>query len=65
MPTRVPALERLEPRDVPAHLYAVGTDPVRVMLCALHQHDAPVIDTDAEGLLRSHKATGSVLIAVR
>src|SRR5437763_5719790 len=27
MPTRSPALERLEPRDVPAHLYAVGTDP--------------------------------------
>src|SRR5438477_128943 len=27
MPTRSPALDRLAPRDVPAHLYAVGTDP--------------------------------------
>src|SRR4029079_18569960 len=29
---------------------AVGTDPVRVMLCALHQHDAPIPDIEAEEL---------------
>src|SRR5215218_6223767 len=39
---------------------AVGTDPVRVMLCALHQHDAPIFDTAAEGLLERHKAGASV-----
>ena len=39
---------------------AVGTEPVRVMVCSLHQHDAPVMDVEAEELLRGHKATGSV-----
>ncbi|MFO0796714.1 MAG: hypothetical protein U0804_04500 [Gemmataceae bacterium] len=39
---------------------AVGTDPVRVMLCALHQHDAPIFDTAAEELLEKHKANASV-----
>lgn len=39
---------------------AVGTDPVRVMVCSLHQHDAPVADLEAEALLRAAKAMGSV-----
>src|SRR5207248_2521002 len=39
---------------------AVGTDPVRVMLCSLHQHDAPVADLEAQELLEKHKAKGSV-----
>jgi hypothetical protein len=39
---------------------AVGTDPVRVMLCALHQHDAPVMDVEAQHLLDKYKAKGSV-----
>ncbi len=39
---------------------AVGTEPVRVMLCSLHQHDAPVMDVEAEELLLKHKAKGSV-----
>src|SRR5262245_8535931 len=39
---------------------AVGTDPVRVMLCALHQHDAPVADVEAQELLAKHRAKGSV-----
>lgn len=39
---------------------AVGTDSVRVMVCALHQHDAPVADVEAEELLLKHKAKGSV-----
>jgi hypothetical protein len=39
---------------------AVGTEPVRVMLCALHQHDAPVMDTDAQQLLEEHRAKGAV-----
>ena len=39
---------------------AIGTDPVRVMLCSLHQHDAPVADLEAQELLEKHKAKGSV-----
>jgi hypothetical protein len=39
---------------------AVGTDPVRVMVCSLHQHDAPVVDVEAEELLLKHMAKGSV-----
>src|SRR5687768_8772716 len=34
----------------------VGTDESRVMLCSLHQHDAPVVDAGAELLLSQHKA---------
>ena len=39
---------------------AAGTDPVRVLLSSVHQHDAPVADLDAERLLRANKAAGSV-----
>lgn len=39
---------------------AIGTDPVRVMVCCLHQHDAPIADLEAEELLRKHKAKGSI-----
>jgi hypothetical protein len=39
---------------------AVGTDPVRVMVCSLHQHDAPVADVEAQQLLEKHKAGASV-----
>ena len=39
---------------------AVGTDPVRVMVCCLHQHDAPIADLEAEAMLRAAKAKGSV-----
>src|SRR5205823_10033641 len=39
---------------------AVGTDPVRVIVCALHQHDAPVADLEAQRLLEQHKAGASV-----
>lgn len=39
---------------------AIGTDPVRVMLCALHQHDAPIPDIEAQELLEKHKAKGAV-----
>lgn len=39
---------------------AVGTDPVRVMVCCLHQHDAPIADLEAEAMLRAVKAKGSV-----
>ncbi|HEY1192440.1 MAG TPA: hypothetical protein VGE74_32755, partial [Gemmata sp.] len=39
---------------------AVGTDPVRVMLCALHQHDAPIMDLEAQQLLEAHKAKGAI-----
>ncbi len=39
---------------------AVGTDPVRVMLCALHQHDAPIFDVEAQQLLEKHKAKGAI-----
>lgn len=39
---------------------AIGTDPVRVMVCCLHQHDAPIADLEAEELLRKHKSKGSI-----
>ena len=39
---------------------AIGTDPVRVMVCCLHQHDTPIADLEAEELLRKHKAKGSI-----
>lgn len=39
---------------------AVDTDPVRVMLCALHQHDAPIMDLEAQELLEKHKAKGAI-----
>jgi hypothetical protein len=39
---------------------AAGTSPERVMISALHQHDAPVVDLEAERILRAHKATGSI-----
>ena len=39
---------------------AVETDPVRVILSSLHQHDTPIADLEAEELLRKHKAAGSI-----
>lgn len=39
---------------------AVGTDPVRVLLNANHQHDAPIADLEAQELLEKHKAGASV-----
>src|SRR5207248_4129799 len=39
---------------------AVGTEPVRVMLCCLHQHDAPIADLEAQQLLEKHKAKGAI-----
>jgi hypothetical protein len=38
---------------------AVGTDPQRVLVTATHAHDAPVMDEDAEKLLRDMEATGA------
>ncbi len=39
---------------------AVGTRPERVMVCAIHQHDAPVADLEAERILRAHGCAGTV-----
>jgi hypothetical protein len=39
---------------------AVKTDPQRVLVCCLHQHDAPIADLEAERILKAHKAAGSV-----
>ena len=39
---------------------AIGTDSARVMLCALHQHDAPIPDLEAQQLLEKHKSKGAV-----
>lgn len=38
---------------------AVGTDPSRVVIHALHQHDAPRCDFDAEALLEREGITGA------
>ena len=39
---------------------AAGTEADRVMVCAVHQHDAPVADLAAEWILRKRNAQGSV-----
>jgi hypothetical protein len=39
---------------------AAGTDPERVLVAAVHQHDAPVADPGAERILRDRRATGTV-----
>jgi hypothetical protein len=39
---------------------AIGTEPVRVMLCALHQHDAPIVDLEAQQTLEKYKAKGAI-----
>jgi hypothetical protein len=39
---------------------AAGTRPERVMVCAIHQHDAPVADLEAERILRAHGSVGTV-----
>ncbi|MBY0231761.1 MAG: hypothetical protein K2W96_20940 [Gemmataceae bacterium] len=39
---------------------AAGTDPARVLVSSIHQHDAPVADLEAERLLKAAKAAGSV-----
>lgn len=38
---------------------AAGTDPPRVIVTSTHVHDAPVMDEDAEKLLRDMEATGA------
>ncbi|WP_337176078.1 hypothetical protein [Paludisphaera sp.] len=39
---------------------AVGTDPSRVMLSAVHQHDAPIADLEAERILEREGCVGRV-----
>jgi hypothetical protein len=39
---------------------AAKTKPERVMVCAIHQHDAPVADLEAERILRARKLAGTV-----
>ena len=38
---------------------AAGTEPQRVLISSTHVHDAPVMDEDAEKLLRDMEATGA------
>ncbi|HLW68149.1 MAG TPA: hypothetical protein VKS79_22725 [Gemmataceae bacterium] len=39
---------------------AVGTEPVRVLVSAIHQHDAPVADLTAQKLLEEYKCQGAI-----
>jgi len=39
---------------------AIGSESRRVMLCALHQHDAPIVDLEAQQLLEKHGAKGRI-----
>ena len=39
---------------------AAKTKPERVVVCAIHQHDAPVADLEAERILRASKAAGTI-----
>jgi hypothetical protein len=38
----------------------IDTDPVRVMVSSLHQHDAPIADLEAQQLLEKHKAKEAI-----
>lgn len=65
-PVAVVALDWCEVRNGAYDLFrkqiaaAVGTDPARVMLSCLHQHDAPIADLEAQELLEKHKAGAGV-----
>ena len=65
-PAAVVALDWCEVRNDAYDLWrkeiaaAVDTDPVRVMLCCLHQHDSPISDLTAEAILRKNKCAGSI-----
>jgi hypothetical protein len=37
-----------------------GTDPERVLVTAIHQHDAPVVDVEAQRLLEANGSVGAV-----
>ncbi len=39
---------------------AAGTDPLRVMVSCIHQHDAPVADLEAQRMLEERKLAGSI-----
>jgi hypothetical protein len=39
---------------------AAGTEPVRVLVSAIHQHDAPVADLEAQRILDRAKASGKI-----
>src|SRR5262245_58455328 len=39
---------------------AAGTEPARVLVSALHQHDAPVADLTAQSLLEQYRARGAI-----
>jgi hypothetical protein len=39
---------------------AAGTDKKRVLVAALHQHDAPIADLTAQRLLQEYKAKGNI-----
>jgi hypothetical protein len=41
---------------------AVASEPERVLVACLHQHDAPVADLEAERILQKHKAAGSICL---
>jgi hypothetical protein len=39
---------------------AAGTEPGRVLVTCVHQHDAPIADLEAERLLEKHRARGRI-----
>jgi len=39
---------------------AVETQPERVLVTSVHQHDAPIADLEAQRLLQQHKSAGSI-----
>jgi hypothetical protein len=38
----------------------LDTEPARVLLCCIHQHDTPIADLEAQQLLEQHKAKGAI-----
>jgi hypothetical protein len=39
---------------------AAGSEPERVMVTALHQHDAPLVDLQAQRILERHRCAGAI-----
>ncbi|HSQ56087.1 MAG TPA: hypothetical protein VLM40_10095, partial [Gemmata sp.] len=65
-PVAIVALDWCEVRNGAYELFreriakAIATEPTRVMLSCVHQHDAPIADLEAQQLLEKHKAKGAI-----
>ncbi|HSQ54247.1 MAG TPA: hypothetical protein VLM40_00770, partial [Gemmata sp.] len=65
-PVAIVALDWCEVRNGAYELFreriakAIASEPTRVMLSCVHQHDAPIADLEGQQLLEKHKAKGAI-----